>query len=46
MRRVIRAVAAAALLAAGAITATVVASPASADTQICDQYGSTTIGGR
>ena len=46
MRRVIRAVTAAALLAAGAITTTVVAGPASADTQICEQYGSTTIGGR
>ncbi|MEU8231588.1 cellulose binding domain-containing protein [Actinoplanes sp. NPDC048967] len=46
MRRVIRAVTAAALLAAGAITTFVVAGPASADTQICEQYGSTTIGGR
>ncbi|MGW4944721.1 GH12 family glycosyl hydrolase domain-containing protein [Actinoplanes sp. NPDC004185] len=46
MRRVIRAVTAAALLAAGAITTFVVADPASADTQICEQYGSTTIGGR
>src|SRR3954452_7763536 len=46
MRRVIRAVTAAALFAAGSITAFVLAGPASADTQICDQYGSTTIGGR
>ncbi len=46
MRRVIRAVTAAALLAASAITAFVVAGPASADTQICEQYGTTTIGGR
>jgi hypothetical protein len=46
MRRVIRAVTAAALLAAGAITTFVVAGPANADTQICEQYGSTTIGGR
>jgi hypothetical protein len=46
MRRVIRAVTAAALFAAGSITAFVLAGPASADTQICDQYGSTTVGGR
>src|SRR5690348_8284271 len=46
MRRVIRAVTAAALLAAGTVTAFVVAGPAQADTQICEQYGSTTIGGR
>ncbi|GAA3343315.1 cellulose binding domain-containing protein [Amorphoplanes nipponensis] len=46
MRRVIRAVAAATLLAAGTIAAFVAAGPANADTQICDQYGSTTIGGR
>jgi hypothetical protein len=46
MRRVIRAVTAAALLAAGSITSFVVTGPAQADTQICDQYGSTTIGGR
>jgi len=46
MRRVIRAVTAAALLVAAAITAFVVAGPAQADTQICEQYGSTTIGGR
>jgi hypothetical protein len=46
MKRVIRAAAAALLLAAGAITTFVVAGPAQADTQICEQYGSTTIGGR
>ena len=46
MRRVIRAVTAAALFAAGSITAFVLAGPANADTQICEQYGSTTIGGR
>jgi hypothetical protein len=46
MRRVIRAITAAALFAAGSITVFALASPASADTQICEQYGSTTIGGR
>ncbi len=46
MKRAIRAVAAACILAAGSITAFVVAGPAQADTQICDQYGSTVIGGR
>jgi hypothetical protein len=46
MRRTIRATAAAVLLAAGSITAFVVAGPAQADTRICDQFGSTTIGGR
>jgi len=46
MRRAIRAVAAAALLAAGAVTTFVVAGPAHADTQICEQFGTTTIGGR
>src|SRR4051812_39090043 len=46
MRRAIRALAAAALLVAGGVTAFVVAGPAAADTQICEQYGSTTIGGR
>jgi hypothetical protein len=46
MRRAIRAFAAAALLAGASLTALTVAGPASADTQICDQYGSTTIGGR
>src|ERR1700759_4528329 len=46
MRRAIRALAATGLLAAASLTAFVVAGPASADTQICDQYGSTTIEGR
>ena len=46
MRRAIRAVAAAVMLAGAGVTAFVVAGPAQADTQICDQYGSTTIGGR
>ena len=46
MRRAIRATAAAVLLAAGSLTAFFVAGPAQADTQICDQFGSTTIGGR
>ncbi len=46
MRRVIRAITAAALFAAGSITVFALAGPASADTQICEQYGSTTIGGR
>jgi hypothetical protein len=46
MRRLLRAAMAAGLLAASAVTTFVVAGPAEADTQICDQYGSTTIGGR
>jgi glycosyl hydrolase family 12/cellulose binding protein with CBM2 domain len=46
MRRAIRALAALGLLAGAAVTAFAVAGPAAADTQICDQYGSTTIGGR
>src|SRR3954468_8435114 len=46
MRRALRALAAVGLLAAAAIAGLTVAGPASADTQICDQYGSTTIGGR
>ncbi len=46
MRRAIRAVAAAVMLAGAGVTAFVVAGPAQADTQICEQYGSTTIGGR
>src|SRR5690349_19912985 len=46
MRRVIRAVTAAALLAAATAMAFATAGPAAADTQICEQYGSTTIGGR
>jgi hypothetical protein len=46
MRRAFRALLAAGVLAGAAITAFAVAGPASADTQICEQYGSTTIGGR
>ena len=46
MRRAIRALAAVGLLAAASLTAFVLAGPASADTQICDQYGTTTIEGR
>jgi hypothetical protein len=46
MRRAFRARVAAGVLAGAAITAFAVAAPASADTQICEQYGSTTIGGR
>jgi hypothetical protein len=46
MRRALRALAAAGLLAAASLTAFVVAGPAQADTQICDQYGTATIGGR
>jgi hypothetical protein len=46
MRRAIRAVAAAGLLIAGSIAVIVGAGPAQADTQICEQYGTTTIGGR
>jgi hypothetical protein len=46
MKRAIRAVAAACMFAAASVTAFVVAGPAQADTQICEQYGSTTIGGR
>ena len=46
MRRAIRAIAAACVLAAGSITAFVVAGPAQADTQICEQFGTTTIGNR
>ena len=46
MRRAIRALAALGLLAGAVVTAFAVAGPAAADTQICDQYGSTTIGGR
>jgi hypothetical protein len=41
-----RAIAAAVLLAAGSIMTIVTAGPARADTQICEQFGSTTIGGR
>jgi hypothetical protein len=46
MRRAIRGLLAAGLLAGAAVTGLVVAGPASADTQICDQYGTTTIGGK
>jgi len=46
VRRAIRAAVATCLLAAGSITAFVLAGPASADTAICEQYGSTTIQGR
>jgi len=46
MRRAFRAILAAGVLAGAAVTAFAVAGPAAADTQICDQYGSTTIGGR
>jgi hypothetical protein len=46
MRRVVRALAAAALFGAVGITAFAVAGPASADTEICDQYGTSTIGGK
>lgn len=46
MKRPLRAITAAGLLAAGSIVAVILGGTASADTQICDQYGSTTIGGR
>jgi len=47
MRRLVRAVAAAALVAAGTMVSVGLAtSPASADTLICEQYGTTTIQGR
>src|SRR6185369_8690032 len=46
MRRAIRALSAVGLLAGAVVTAFAVAGPAAADTQICEQYGSTTIGGR
>ena len=46
MRRAFRAILAAGVLAGAAVTAFAVAGPAAADTQICEQYGSTTIGGR
>ncbi|MEV4279976.1 GH12 family glycosyl hydrolase domain-containing protein [Actinoplanes xinjiangensis] len=46
MRRPLRALLAAALTAAAGLTALTLAGPAQADTRICEQYGSTTIGGR
>ncbi|MEU2611285.1 cellulose binding domain-containing protein [Micromonospora sp. NPDC007271] len=47
MKRPLRAIAAAGLLAAGSLVAIILGGGnASADTQICDQYGSTTIGGK
>ncbi|GGN32558.1 hypothetical protein FHR83_005815 [Actinoplanes campanulatus] len=46
MARSLRALFAAGLLAATGLTALTLATPAQADTLICDQYGSTTIGGR
>lgn len=46
MRSTVRILASAASLATAAITTFVVAGPAHADTQICEQYGTTTIGGR
>src|SRR4051794_31006712 len=46
MRRALRAAAAAGVLAVAAIATAIVTSPAHADTQICDQFGSTTIQGR
>jgi len=46
MKRPLRALAAAGLLAAGTLVAVVLGGTASADTQICEQYGSTTIGGK
>ncbi len=46
MRRLLRATLAAGLLATAALTAFATAGPASADAEICEQYGSTTIGGK
>ena len=46
MRRPLRALLAACTLAAAGITGLTLAGPAQADTRICEQYGSTTIGGR
>ena len=46
MRRLLRAALAAGLLATAALTALATAGPASADVEICEQYGQTTIGGR
>jgi hypothetical protein len=44
--RILRAGAAAAVLAAAGVAVAVVSTPAQADTRICDQFGSTTIQGR
>jgi hypothetical protein len=44
MRRAIRALAAAGLLAAGSLVTFAVATPANADVRICDQFGSTVAG--
>ncbi|MEV4488585.1 cellulose binding domain-containing protein [Micromonospora coxensis] len=46
MKRSLRAIAAAGLLAAGSIVAVALGGNASADTQICEQYGSTVIQNR
>ncbi|WP_433795668.1 GH12 family glycosyl hydrolase domain-containing protein [Actinoplanes sp. CA-252034] len=46
MIRPLRSLLAVGLLAVSGITALALAGPAQADTQICEQYGSTTIGGR
>ncbi|MFF5171478.1 cellulose binding domain-containing protein [Micromonospora sp. NPDC000089] len=46
MKRSLRAIAAAGLLAAGSLVAVALGGTASADTQICDQFGSTVVGGR
>ncbi|WBB82192.1 cellulose binding domain-containing protein [Micromonospora sp. WMMD882] len=46
MKRTLRALAAAGLLAAGSIVAVALGGSASADTQICEQYGSTVIQNR
>ncbi|WFE38687.1 cellulose binding domain-containing protein [Micromonospora sp. WMMD998] len=46
MKRPLRALAAAGLLVAGTVVAVALGGSASADTQICEQYGSTTVGGR
>ncbi|MET0494721.1 MAG: cellulose binding domain-containing protein [Actinoplanes sp.] len=46
MRRAVRALAAVGLLAAGTIAAFTLSGTAQADTQICEQYGTTVIGNR
>ncbi|GIE93360.1 GH12 family glycosyl hydrolase domain-containing protein [Paractinoplanes rishiriensis] len=46
MRRALRGLMAAGLLAGAAVAALSVAGPAAADAEICEQYGTTTIGGR